>query len=300
MNRHPNATLALSALALAACSHTAGAQHAKFVLFGDPDPAFANAPKEHTFVHPATSPYFHENSFITTDVRAWYAYQNFDDNTPLGEGHGQVAAAEIRLALTDRLQLVAYKDGYLWIDSDNLDESGWNDVAAGLKWNFYRDLETQLHMAVGAGYQFPWGDSDVLQNDSEARVWFSIDKGFDRFHIGAVVNGLFATDDDDTWGNSNRIHWDVHLDYRVNDWFSPIVEFNGNHSLDDDDAALPFQGGDLGNFGKGKDDPIVTAAVGAELRPFDGVAFRAMYEDQLNNEDDLFDWRVTLSLVISY
>lgn len=290
----------LTASLIALLASAAGAQHAKFVLFGDPDPAFANVPKDQYFVHPCTSPYFQENSFVTTDIRLWYAYQKFDNNTPLGDGHGQVAAAEIRLALTDRIQFLAYKDGYFWIDSDNLDESGWNDIAAGLKWNFYRDWENQFHMAVGAGYQFPWGDPNVLQNDGEARVWFSIDKGFDKFHIGGVVNGLFATDNDQTWGSSDRIHWDVHMDYRVCDWFSPVLEFNGNHSLDDRNAVLPFQGGDLGNFGKGEDDPIVTAAIGAEIRPCSPVGVRAMWETQLNHEDDLFDWRVTVSVVIAF
>lgn len=292
--------LAIGATIALLAGTSAQAQHAGFVLFGEPDAAFAASPAENTFVHPCTSPYFNENSFITTDLRLWYAYQKFDDSTPLGDGHGQVAAAEIRLALTDRLQLVAYKDGYFWIDSDNLDESGWNDVAAGLKWNFYRDVEKQFHMAVGAGYQFPWGDADVLQNDGEARVWFSIDKGFDKLHLGATLNGLFATDDDERWGSSDRVHWDVRADYRLTDWFSPVVEFNGNHSLDDENAALPFQGGDLGNFGKGEDDPIVTFGAGGELRPCERVGLRAMWETQLNNEDDLFDWRLTLSLVINF
>lgn len=291
---------ALAAAIIAFAAGTASAQHAKFVLFGDPDPAFAEMPAEHAAVHPCTSPYFNENSFVTTDLRFWYAYQKFDSSTPLGDGHGQVAACEVRVALTDRLQLVAYKDGYFWIDSDNLNESGWNDVAAGLKWNFYRDVPEQFHMAIGAGYQFPWGDADVLQNHSEVRAWYNIDKGWGKFHIGGTLNALFAVDSDERWGQSDRLHWDIRMDYRLVDWFSPVVEFNGNHSLNDEDAALPFQGGDLGNFGKGKDDPIVTAAVGGELRPFEGVAFRAMYEDQLNHEDDLFDWRVTLSVVISF
>lgn len=288
-----------AALMLALCGSASG-QHGKFVLFGDPDPAFTDAPKEHTFVHPCTSPYFNENSFVTTDLRLWYAYQKFDDGTPLGDGHGQVAAAEVRVALTDRIQFLAYKDGYFWIDSDNLEEEGWNDVAAGLKWNFYRDVPEQFHMAIGAGYQFPWGDADVLQNDSELRFWGSIDKGFEKLHLGATVNFLFGVDDDERWGQSDRIHWDVRADYRLTDWFSPVVEFNGNHSLEDRDATLPFQGGDLGNFGKGEDDPIVTGGIGGELRPWEAVFFRGMWETQLNDEENLFDWRVTLSVVINF
>lgn len=295
-----NRLVMLTATALLGVAGSAGAQHAKFVLFGDPDPAFAEQPKEQTFVHPCTAPYFNENSFITTDLRLWYVYQKFDGDAPLGDGHAQVAAAEVRVALTDRLQLVAYKDGYMWIDSDNLEEDGWNDVAAGLKWNFYRDVPGQFHMAVGAGYQFPWGDADVLQNDSELRFWYSIDKGFDRLHFGATLNALLGVDEDDRWGQSDRLHWDLRADYRLTDWFSPVVELNATHSLDDRDATLPFQGGDVGNFGRGEDDPIFTAGAGGELRPFESVFFRAMWETQVNQEDNLYDWRVTLSVVIAF
>lgn len=289
-----------AAACLALLASSASAQHAGFVLFGNPDAAYANQPKEQTFVMPATSPYFNESSFITTDARLWYAYQQFDDNTPLGGGHGQVAAAQFRLAITDRLQLVAYKDGYMWLDSDNLSESGWNDVGAGLKWNFYRDVPGQLHMALGAGYQFPWGDGNVLQNDAEVRMWFSIDKGFDKFHLGGVINALFTPTSDHTYGNSNRLYWDIHMDYYLCEYFSPIIEFNGCNSLQDRYASLPFQGGDLGNFGLGVSDPVVTVGFGGEVRPCSRFAIRTMWETQIDHQDDLFNWRLTCSIVLPF
>ena len=107
-------------------------------------------------------------------------------------------------------------------------------------------------------------------------------------------------DEDDRWGQSDRLHWDLRADYRLTDWFSPVVELNATHSLDDRDATLPFQGGDVGNFGRGEDDPIFTAGAGGELRPFESVFFRAMWETQVNQEDNLYDWRVTLSVVIAF
>ena len=39
---------------------TASAQHASFVLFGEPNADAASVTPERTFVHPVTSPYYHE------------------------------------------------------------------------------------------------------------------------------------------------------------------------------------------------------------------------------------------------
>ncbi|MGB0767620.1 MAG: pyridoxine 5'-phosphate synthase, partial [Phycisphaeraceae bacterium] len=46
-------------------------------LFLDPDPEMAAVPAEQQFVAPVTSPFYHENSFITSDVRAYYVYHKF-------------------------------------------------------------------------------------------------------------------------------------------------------------------------------------------------------------------------------
>ena len=166
----------------------ASAQHADFVLFGDPNPRAAEVPKEQKHVHPLTSPYYNEDSFITTDVRAWYINHDFPQSSALGGGHAQIYAAQIRLALTDKLQLVAYKDGYIDWDTDAVKESGTNDIAAGLKWNFIQDWDNQFHAAVGVGYELSTGSSATLNDDSEWRFWASTNKGFDRLHLGANVN----------------------------------------------------------------------------------------------------------------
>lgn len=277
----------------------ADAQHAGFVLFGDPDPAAAEAPESHRFVHPVTAPYYHEDSFVTSDVRAWYLYHDFPD-TNIG-GHAHVYALQFRLALTSELQFVAYKDGYVAFDDTVVKDDGPMDIAAGLKWNFLHDWENQLHASVGVGYDLPLGSDDVLQKDEELRFWGSVNKGFDRLHLGATVNYLIGIDKGDKMtGNSNRILWHLHADYYVCEWFSPVVEMNGYHVVSNGREVLPFSGVDVANLGGSSGDSSITIGLGGEIRPCKDVGIRAAYETPLTDGTDLWGHRWTLSLVYSF
>lgn len=280
----------------AALAFPAAAQHADFVLFGEPDADAAAVPENQRFVAPITSPYYHENSFVTTDVRAWYLYHDFP-NSVLG-GDVQVAAVQIRLALTDELQLVAYKDGYAWFDDTVVNDQGLMDIAAGLKWNFYRDTAEQLSAAVGVGYEISSGDDHVLQDDDELRLWFSVDKGFDELHVGFTFNYFYPTGGEDALGDAERISWHVHLDYYVCEWFSPVVEFNGYHTIDASSTMpLPFTGVDVANLGGGESQDVVTMGVGGAFRINGDVSMRVGYEFPLTDNVDLFGDRWTFSLV---
>jgi hypothetical protein len=291
--------MAVTASILALASTSALAQHAKFVLFGDKTEI--NSPAEDRFVHPVTSPYFAEDSFVTTDLRLWYLYHNFDNGSLINGGDAQVFAAQVRIALTNQLQLVAYKDGYVDFDSGLVDDSGWNDVAAGLKWNFLHDWENQLHMAVGVGYEFPVGSPGVFQNDQELRFWYSVNKGFGPFHLGGTANYQLALGDDDQvpLGNADQFSWHLHADYYINQYVSPVLEINGYHVVNRGEEVVPFSGIDVANFGGGGD--VISAAAGVEVRPIENVGVRAAYELPLtSDDDDLFGWRLTFSVVLSF
>lgn len=254
-------------------------------------------------VAPVTSPYYHENSLITSDVRAWYIHHSFNGDSILGsDATADAFAVQLRIALTESLQLVAYKDGYVDFNGDVVDSEGWNDVAAGLKWQFYKDAEANLYAAVGAGYEFSFGESRALQNDSEARVWASVDKGFGKFHTGLTLNGRFTTSDEDRDnGNSNIISWHARADYRLAEEFSPVVEVNGYHILDDSDTGLPLNGADVVNFGATNADPTITAGLGVEFRAGENTAIRGAYEVPLVDDDSsLFGTRFTFSIVYSF
>jgi len=296
--------------AVAATVLPAQAQQAGFVLFPNapqlslfPDLAAKSAtplPGDQIFVHPITDPYFHEDSFVSTDLRPAYIYHGFSDHSILDGGEANLVAAQVRVALTDQLQLVAYKDGFMTLHPGLFHADGWNDIAAGLKWEFLQDATDQLYAAFGVGYQFPWGESKVLQNKEELRLWGSIDKGFNKLHLGATFNYFIATGEQGLYGAGDSLSGDVHADYRICDWFSPVVEGNVYHVTSSRHPVLPIQGADVTDLGDGSSDDVWTVGVGFEVRPCNSLAIRAAYEKNVSHPSDIFDSRVTVSAVIAF
>ncbi|HLS27395.1 MAG TPA: hypothetical protein VK041_02000 [Opitutales bacterium] len=291
---HRLATIALIGFGMIAAS-SASAQG--FTLFGDPSP---KPPAEQKTVRPLTAPYFHEDSFVTTDIRPWFVDHHFYSDT-IG-GDAQVYAVQFRLAVTSQLQLVVYKGGYLDFNDTMNDEGGWNDHAIGLKWAFIQDWENQFHMAAGVGYQFPIGDSDILQDTEEIRLWLSANKGFGRLHLGATLNYRIAgSHNDGNLGSSDMITAHLHADYFVNEWFSPVVEINGYFVTDEGPGTMPFSGVDAASIAGGKNEDTVTGAIGAEFRPFGpDLGIRGAYETQLTDNQSLFGHRWTISAVYEF
>ena len=290
-----------ASLALVAIGAHAHAQHAELVLFGESNEAGLALAPERRHVHPLTAPFYAEDSFVTSDVRVWYLYHSFPSTIALDGGNAKAYAAQVRLALTDRLQFVAYKDGWLELDTGLIDDEGLVDLAAGIKWNFLQDWENDTHAAVGLGYELGIGDDDVLQDDDELRLWGSFNQGFDRLHVGGTANFLFATDSEDALGDADRASWHLHADYWINEQWSPVVEFNGYHVLDEgDNTPLPFSGVDVANLGGGSSEGVVTSGVGFEFRALEDLAFRAAYEFPLTDNEDLFGYRWTASAVWAF
>ena len=289
--------LSLVSLGLIAMGSFVNAQGG-FVLFGD---SAEKVEAEQKAVRPISAPYFHEDSFVTTDLRAWYLAHDLDTV----EGDVTVAALQVRLALTESLQLVAYKDGYTNFDDAGAglgDNDGWNDIGAGLKWAFLQDWENQLHAAVGVGYEFGFGDDEVLQDTDELRLWASVNKGFDKLHLGATVNYIIAEDNEDNaLGNADIVTVHLHADYYLTEWLSPVVEVNGYFVQDAGSVNAPFSGVDAVSIGGGESEDTVTGGLGLELRPFcENSALRVAYETELSNNVGLFGDRWSFSAIYEF
>ncbi|MGK0456713.1 MAG: hypothetical protein ACJAUA_001018 [Zhongshania aliphaticivorans] len=288
----------ISTLFVAICSF-ANAQGSNFVLLGGGGEEIAAEKKT---VRPLTAPFLNEDAFITTDVRAWFVHHQ------LGELDGdlEVTALQLRVALTETLQAVVYKDGYSNF-SENLGggDEGWNDLGLGLKWALFQDVGSQLFIAVGAGYEFGVGDDQVLQDTDEYRLWVSANKGFDKLHFGATANYVVADGKyDGNLGNSDMLTLHLHADYYVNKWFSPVVEVNGYfvQEANSNNGGSTFSGVDVASINGGEDNDTITYALGFELRPLgESLGLRTAYETQLNNsEDSLFGYRWTFSAVYEF
>ncbi len=288
----------LTTTLLLALSATSGLQAQQgFTLFGDPGPSI---PPEQRTVRPLTAPYFHEDAFVTTDVRGWYVKHHFYDDT-IG-GDVDVYALQLRVALTHNLQFVAYKDGYTDFNNTLGNASGWNDIGAGIKWAFLQDEANQFHLAAGIGYAFAFGDRDILQDAGELRLWLSANKGFDRLHLGAVANYRIADSrSDGVLGSSDMLTLHFHADYYLTKWFSPVLELNGYFVTSEGPGGMPFSGVDAVAIGGGKNEDTITGSIGAEFRPFGPeLGIRAAYETELTNAQSLFGHRWTLSTVYEF
>ena len=276
------------------------AQGSKFVLLGGDS---EEIPAEKKAVRPLTAPYLHEDAFITTDVRGWFLHHELGEV----EGDLEVYALQVRVAITDNLQALAYKTGYLNFSENPLGggDEGWSDLGLGIKWALFQDVGSQLFLSVGAGYEFGVGDDQVFQDTDEYRLWISANKGFDKLHIGATANYVIADGKyDGVAGNSDMLTLHIHADYFVNKWFSPVVELNGYfvQEANSSNGGLPFSGVDLLSINGGEDNDTITYALGFELRPLDeSLGLRTAYESQLNNsEDSLFGYRWTFSAVYEF
>ena len=251
-------------------------------------------------VHPITGPFLHEDSFVGNDIRIIYAHHVFP-GAILGGGRAQVAGVQLRYAITPSLQFVAYKDGWMDIDTPGLDAEGWNDLAAGVKWAFIQDHQNKFHAAIGAGYEIAAGDDDVLQDDDELRIWASANKSIGKFNLGATANYLFALGNGDSvLGDSDMFSWHLHADYTVNKWFSPVVEVNGYHTTNEGSPVTPFSGADVLNLGGNNSEYVITGAVGAEVRPNEWLSTRAAWEFPISDNTDLFGHRWTFSAVSEF
>lgn len=95
----------------------------------------------------------------------------------------QVYAVQVILALTERLSLIAEKDGYAVINRGPLSE-GLLNIAAGLKYAFVRRPESRFIVSGGLVFEAPTGESAVLQGDGSGALtpFLSAGKGWGAFH----------------------------------------------------------------------------------------------------------------------
>ncbi|MEM1167485.1 MAG: hypothetical protein AAGI30_14515 [Planctomycetota bacterium] len=256
------------------------------------------------FYEPIGSPYYFEDPFIDTEIKFVYIHHQFPNNGITNGGELDVAALQIRVALTDRLAFIATQDGYAWLDlNENAPEQeGWVDVAAGFKYAAVIDHENDFLLTFGLRYKFDSGSDDVLQSGvQELSPFLTFAKGWDRLHLIGSLTYRVPLDSND--GNE-ILQWHTHVDYEVVDGIAPFLEFHGIHYTDDAERTpLPIGGVDYSNFGstdvEGTD--VVFMGVGASFKISPNLEVGAAYEFSLTNpEVDLFEDRVTVGATLRW
>lgn len=263
------------------------------------DRHFRKAPR------PIGSPLYFEDPFINSDVRMIYLYHKFPGDIALRGGDLNVYAVQIRIALTERLSFIATGDGYSHLESPVInDASGWNDLAAGVKYAAYVDHENDFLVTTGLTWRMSNGTGDTLQgNVDELRPFVSAYKKWDKFHFMANVAGRIAMDEHQ--GN-HILNWDLHGSYEIiENVFFPLVEIHGVHYLSDADR-LPFDIGGLDYSNIGSNNVAGHAAFwagfGGRVNITDNLSWGAVFEVPLQDpsNNDLFEYRFTTNFAITF
>jgi hypothetical protein len=253
-------------------------------------------------ISPVANPLFFESAFIQSEVRPIFAYHEIDDG--FVGGFARVYALQLRYAVTERLAIIATKDGYIQLEPavPGLVDSGWADIAAGVKYALIDDRENEFILTPGMKFEFTTGQSDVFQGngDGEFNIFVSAAKGFGNLHLSGSGGFRIPVD----MGAENAfLHYSLMVDYYTCKWFIPFAGLNGMTVLSDANA-LPFnvEGFDLINFGSsnasGFNQIVLTAGFRSRLCEWADLGFA--YESSVTTPRGLFDTRYTADFIVRF
>lgn len=258
------------------------------------------------YVPPITNPTFNETPFITTELRPIYIYHDIPSGFLTNGGDVNVVAAQIRYALTDRLALIATKDGYSDLDFNAglPDTDGFLNIAAGLKYAFIVDPVNQFMLSGGVRYEIPAGniESGGVQiqegGDGFINLFVTAAKEVGALQVQGSANVNLAIDSDH---DSSIFVLSLHANYELTENFFPLVEFNMFSVIDHGNRTVgDFEGYDVFNFGSTDAGTVASVAGGFRYRLLDNMMLGAAAEVPITDRQDLTEWRVTADAVLTF
>ncbi len=260
------------------------------------------------FISPMINFVFFEDPRTLTEVRPIFINNNLPNR--VANGNVQLYAMQFRVALTDRLSLIAVKDGFIVDDMnggalDGLLDDGWADVSAGLKYNFLRNTRTGTLASAGFTYEIPMGSSRALQGiaDGEFNIFATAGQRLwdGNGHLLTSLGYRFPVDEN---LQTNAIHWSNHFDIRVTKRTYLVTEVAWWHWTESAGSGLPLgvAGQDLLNLSStnvaGND--LVTQNVGLKFKPKRNIETGIAYEFPLTGFKDVIDNRLQVDLIFRY
>lgn len=273
---------------------------------------------------PMTNPTLFDAALPSTKLHAIFLQHRFPDTlnlapggtAPMG-GDLQLYALQFEYAFSDRLSLVALKDGYIDFNpsgaSPFTSSTGFANLGAGLKYAFYLNPAEQEVASVTAALQLPTGNTDVFQGAGDGSLHLTV-QGLninDAWQFAGAAGVEIPFDQDfSTIGFASG-----HISYEVNRYFIPLVEVNAFQVLDNGDGGIrftqqlggavpsqaPSEGVDLLNFGAASDELYATIGFGVQSRLTDEITLGIAYEVPLTDEgDNLTDDRLTIDLSYNF
>lgn len=273
-------------------------------------------PSDHCFddfISPMINFVFFEDPRTLTELRPIYVNHTLPNQVGslnLPGGSVQLYAMQIRLALTERLSLIAVKDGFIVEDLeagplDDLIDDGWAAVTAGLKYNVLRDTRRGRLASVGFTYELPVGSARTLQDiaDGEFHVFGTAGCRYldGNAHFLSSVGYRFPVD---SKLQTSSIHWSNHLDLRLTKCSYVFTEWAWWNWTDSagNGAPIGVAGQDLFNLSAsnmgGKN--LLTQNIGLKHKPNGNMEAGVAFEFPLSDFDDVIKNRLQLDLILRY
>lgn len=254
-------------------------------------------------VDPITAPMTFETPVAHTSVNPMYIYHRLPSKSIFGGGNIQIWATQVRIAVTERLSLIATKDGH--IDSNGEatpDERGYADLAGGFKYAVIHDPDRGFILTPGLTYELTNGSRDVFQGNGEGlwRPFVSAGLDLDRWNLIAAFAMSLPVDGD---AESQSVDYHFHASYELTDSIIPVLEVNGiSYTNNGRRLAANFEGADLANLGSNNVDgnDLITGALGLRLKLGSSVQLGVAYEENLTSRKDIFESRVTVDALFKF
>lgn len=266
-------------------------------------------------ISPVANPIYFEDPQINSEARPIFidhrlpsTFHFAGGTAPLG-GDIQIFALQLRYALSDRLALIATKDGYIESRPDHTlaHTYGWANITAGLKYALIDDKADQFILTPGLTLELPTGNENVFQGRGEGlwNLFVSSEKGWDRFHLTGNLGVLIP---DDFSAQTAQAHYSLQADYKVCRYFIPMVFANGYTILTDGNnkllgaVNLNTELDDLADFGstRASGHTDMTAGAGFRCRLLKNLDLGFAYEYGITSPQGVFKDRFTTDLVFRF
>ena len=260
------------------------------------------------YVPPVSNPIFNETPLITTEIRPIYFHQKVPGDFVTGGGNIDVVAAQVRIALTERLGFLATTDGYAFTEFDSVlpSEEGFADLAVGLKYAVHYDPAAGEILTLGLRYTIPSGNLDVGGLELSgvgAGYLHGFVSGMKIMDNGLQLQGNIGLQQALKGNTTSFAYGSVHASYEIAPGVYPLVEANVFLPYDGGDrlANSELTGFDIADVGSSDPEETVTLAAGARWRPVENAIFGAAFEYNVNeNSNTLFQWRAMFDAVLHF
>jgi hypothetical protein len=278
------------------------------------------------FEQPIVAPYLFEDPFVTTNAVPYFLWHDFPEQSVFDGGSLYAAALQLRVALTDRVAVIATKDGFVWNRNGQPlleDSQGFMNLAAGVKVALWQDREAGRIVSGILRIEVPTGSSDQYQGYGDGVALPSV---AGAFRTGPLrwIGDLGAQIPFDGGEQSSSLFYHLYLGVDVTPRVQPFVQVSGIRWLESGNGSLPirlkhggtldlttvqgalgtgpFEGADVMNLGSEQVDnlDLLTAAIGVHVPLGEHVTLSVAYERPFTEPKGIFQQRITSALAIEF